>query len=77
LYPATVELLAFQVSATECCAGATPVPVRETAEGEPLALLTIEMFPLAIPATVGLNWTDKVMFWDGVSFTGVLPPVML
>ena len=77
MYPATVEVLAFQVSATECCPVAMPVPVRETAAGGPLALLTIEIFPFAIPVTFGLNCTDNVRPWDGESVTGALPPVIL
>ena len=76
LYPAIGEVLALQVSAAECCTGATPVPVRETAAGELLALLTIEMFPFTAPATLGPNCTDNVMFWEGVSVSGALPPVI-
>jgi hypothetical protein len=76
LYPDTVEVLALQVSATECCTGATPVPDSETVAGDPLALLTIEMLPLTVTAAVGLNWTLRVRFWDGVRVTGALPPVI-
>jgi hypothetical protein len=76
LYPATGDVLALQVSVAECCTGATPVPVRETVAGELLALLTIEMFPLAVPPTLGPNCTDNVMFWEGVSVSGALPPVI-
>jgi hypothetical protein len=76
LYPDTVDMLAFQVSATECCTGATPVPDRVTDAGDPVALLAIEMVPFAEPATVGLNTTDRVMLCEGDSVTGALPPVM-
>jgi hypothetical protein len=76
LYPDTVEVLAIQLSATECCTGATPVPDRVTDAGDPVALLAIEMVPLAGPATVGLNTTDRVRFCEGDSVTGALPPVM-
>jgi hypothetical protein len=55
LYPDAVEVLAFQVSATKCCTGTTPVPDKETDAGDPFALLTIEMPPFTLPATVGLN----------------------
>ena len=75
LYPVTLELLAFQLSATQC--GTIPVPVNETAAGDPLALLTIEMLPLTKPVAFGLNCTDKVTLCDGVSVTGALPPVMV
>jgi hypothetical protein len=76
LYPDTVEVLAFQLSAAECCTGATPVPERVTVAGDPLALLTIEILPFTVPVVVGLNWTAKMMFCDGVSVTGVVPPVI-
>ena len=76
MYPATLDVLAAQVRTTECCTGATPVPDRETAAGEPLALLTSEMLPPTLPAVVGLNWTTKVSFCVGVSVTGALPPVI-
>jgi hypothetical protein len=76
LYPDTLDVLATQVSVTEYCTGATPVPDKDTAAGEPLALLTIEMLPLTLTAVVGLNWTTKVSFCVGVSVTGALPPVI-
>ena len=74
MYPDTVEVLAFQLSAAECCTEATPVPDRDTVAGEPVALLTMEMLPLALPLTVGLNWALRVRFCAGESVTGVLPP---
>ena len=75
MYPETVEVLAFQVSATVCCTDVTPVPDNVTVAGEPVALLTIEMLPLALPAVVGLNVAESARFCDGESVTGVLPPV--
>jgi hypothetical protein len=75
LYPVTVEVLAFEVSTTECCIGATPVPDRETEAGDPVALLTTEMIPLTGPVEVGLNSAVKIRFCAGESVTGVLPPV--
>jgi hypothetical protein len=75
LYPDTAEVLAFQVSATECCTGVTPVPDRVTVAGDPVALLAIEIFPFAVPVTVGLNTADRVRPCEGDSVTGVLPPV--
>jgi hypothetical protein len=76
LYPDTVDVLAFQVSATECCTGVTPVPDRVTVAGDPVALLAIEMLPFAVPATVGPNVTDRERPCEGDSVTGALPPVM-
>jgi len=58
LYPDTVEVLAIQLSATECCS--TAVPDRVTVVGDPVALLAIVILPLTLPATVGLNTTDSV-----------------
>jgi hypothetical protein len=52
------------------------VPDRETAAGEPPALLTIEMLPLTLPVVVGLNWTARRRFCVGVSVTGELAPVI-
>jgi len=75
LYPDTVEVLAFQVSATECCIGATPVPDRETEAGDPVALLAIEMFPFIGPVEGGLNCAVRIRFCAGETVTGVLPPV--
>jgi hypothetical protein len=76
LYPDTAEVLAFQLSATECCTGVTPVPDREIKAGDPVALLAIEMPPFTVPATVGLNWMVRVRFCDGERVTGTLPPVI-
>jgi hypothetical protein len=58
LYPATEELLEAQFNATECdWSGATPVPLSETLEFAPVALLKIAALPLAEPATEGANCT--------------------
>jgi hypothetical protein len=70
LYPATVEVLAFQLKAAECWTGATPAPDRETDVGDPVALLTIEMLPLAFPVTVGANVAVTVRFCEGDRVTG-------
>jgi hypothetical protein len=69
-----VEVLAAQVSDTECCT--TPVPDRVTVAGEPAALLTIEMLPFMLPAAVGANAMESATVWDGDRVTGVLPPVI-
>lgn len=74
MYPDTVEVLAFQLSATECCTVVTPVPDRGTVAGDPVALLTMEMLPFTLPLTVGLNCTLRVRFCAGESVTGALPP---
>jgi hypothetical protein len=52
-----VLVLAPQFNATECDTGATPVPLSDTLEVEPVALLRIATLPLAAPATVGVNCT--------------------
>jgi hypothetical protein len=74
LYPDTVEVLALQLRAAECCTEVTPVPDRVTVAGEPVALLTMEMLPFTLPLTVGLNCTVRVRVCAGESVTGVLPP---
>jgi hypothetical protein len=76
LYPETVEVLAFQVNATECCTRETPIPDKDTDAGDPPALLTMEMLPFTLPAVVGLNCTASTTFCDGESVTGALPPVI-
>ena len=70
-----MEGLEPQVKATECCTAATPVPDKETAAGDPVALLAIEMVPFALPAAVGWNCVVRVRVCDGESVTGALPPV--
>jgi hypothetical protein len=57
LYPETVDVLAVQLSATECVVGCRAVPERVTLAGEPLALLTMETLPVTLPAADGLNCT--------------------
>ena len=76
LYPASVEVLAVQARVTECCTGATPVPVRVIEAGDTVALLTMEMLPFTLPTTVGLKSTVRTRFWDGERVTGALPPVI-
>jgi hypothetical protein len=76
LYPDTDEVLGVQLSAAECAPGAadTPVPVRLTFAGDPVALLTTEMLPVALPAAVGANCTPTVTLCVGDSVTA-LPPL--
>jgi hypothetical protein len=62
LYPDTVDVLPVQVRVAERCTGATPVPDKAMAAGDVVALLVMEMLPFALPATVGLNVTDKTRF---------------
>jgi hypothetical protein len=76
LYPDTAEVLAFQVNATECCTGVTPVPDREIEAGDPVALLAIERLPFTVPAAVGLNRMIRVRFCNGDRVTGAFPPVI-
>lgn len=76
LYPATLEVLAVQDRVTECWTGATPVPVRVIAAGDPIALLTTVILPFTLPAMVGLNSTVRMRFCNGERVTGALPPVI-
>ena len=46
-----------------------------TVEGHPLALLTIAMLPLTLPAAVGPNWTLGASFCHREGVTSPLPPV--
>ena len=58
LYPETVEVLAVQVSVTECDTGWTPVPDSVTVAGELAALLVTVTLPGIGPVPAGV----KVMF---------------
>jgi hypothetical protein len=77
LYPETVDVLAVQLSATECVVGCTPAPDNVTLAGEPLALLTMETLPLTLPGADGLNCTVIVMPCEGERVTGVPAPLKL
>ena len=54
-----------------------PVPVSATEAGEPGALLTIEMEPVALPADVGANVAVKDAVEPGAIFNGVPAPLTL
>ena len=61
LYPATLDVLAFQLKFTECCCGcvvATPVPVSDSEMVESEALLANEIAPEAVPPLCGLKVTE-------------------
>jgi len=57
--------------------GATPVPLREIASGEPGALLTSEMDPLAAPAAPGEKTVLNVTLVLAAIVSGTVRPVML
>lgn len=70
-------MLALQFSATECgVCGATPVPLKPTAAGEPEALLAMLTLPFAAPAADGANCTLTAMLWFGDSVTAP-PPLVI
>lgn len=56
---------------------ASPVPDRVSVVGDPEALLTKLMLPLALPPAVGANCTEKVLLWLAASVKGVDSPDML
>jgi len=53
----------------------TPVPVIETAAGEPCALLTIAMPPVALPAEVGANVAVNEALDPALIVSGMLAPL--
>jgi hypothetical protein len=55
----------------------TPVPASATDAGDPGALLTIEIEPVAPPAAVGLNTAVNDAVLPAVMLIGIDPPVML
>ena len=60
MYPLTVEVLAVQVSVTECEAGCTPVPESVIVAGELVALLVTVTLPGSEPALDGVKVTFSV-----------------
>ena len=66
LYPDTVEVLAVQLSVTECATGCTPVPDREIVVGELVALLVTVALPGRLPADAGAKVTFSVAVCPGV-----------
>lgn len=60
----------------ESC-GCVAVPVREIVRGDPGALLTIEMLPVALPAVVGANFAVSVVVRPAPRVCGVVIPLML
>jgi len=55
----------------------TPVPERETMAGELVALLTIEMLPVALPVTVGEKTALKLVLWPPERVSGNVRPLVL
>jgi hypothetical protein len=76
----TVTLPKLKVAALTANWGlgaAVLVPLRVTCAVEPVdELLLIVTWPLALPITVGRNWTCNVTVWVGFSVTGKLPPTI-
>lgn len=56
---------------------ALPVPDSANVVGDPAALLTKLMLPLALPAAVGANSTEKLVLWFAGSVSGIDNPDML
>lgn len=54
-----------------------PDPVKAMVSGDPGAVLTIEMPPVALPAVVGENFAAKVVVWPAPSVVGTESPLML
>jgi hypothetical protein len=56
---------------------AVPDPFKAIESGEPVALLTIDMLPVALPAVVGKNLEVNVVLCPAFSVNGAARPVML
>ena len=56
--------------------GVTAVPEREIVTGELLALLTMLMLPVALPATVGAKVTVSVALCPVANVAGTDKPLM-
>jgi hypothetical protein len=57
LYPATVEVLAFQERATLCCGAGIPEPFTDSTVGALVASLAKERFVKVAPEACGVNFT--------------------
>ena len=60
MYPTTVDVLAAQLSVTECATACVPVPESEIVIGEFVALLVTVTLPATVVADVGVNATPNV-----------------
>ena len=62
LYPTMpAEVLAVQLSSTECVVAAMPSPLTAMVAGEFVALLATFTLPLTVPAVFGANVTFNVV----------------
>jgi hypothetical protein len=73
--PDAAEVLAFQVSVTECATGWTPVPERVIVAGEFVALLATVTLPVRLPAAAGENVTSSVALCPGARIRPVETPL--
>ena len=77
LYPATTDVLAVQLSATEGGTDGVPVPEREIVAGEFVALLVTVTVPGKLPAAVGVNVTFNVPDCPGVNVKVAETPLVI
>jgi hypothetical protein len=71
LYPTTLlDVLAFQVSVTLCCAGAVPVPAKDSATEPFFALLVKASVAEALPEALGAKVTVKETLWPEAIVSG-------
>jgi hypothetical protein len=71
LYPATLlDVLAFQVSVTLCCAGVVPVPPNDSATEPFMALLVKARVAKALPEALGAKVTLKEALWPEAIVSG-------
>jgi len=75
LYPATVDGLAFQESATLCWGEGVPEPLTDSTTGEFVALLAKETLADAVPDACGVNVTLKEAVLPGASVKGKVSPL--
>jgi hypothetical protein len=74
----TEEVLAVQVSETECWTGCcVPVPLRFTVAGELVALLVMVTVPATVPVAAGAKVTFRVAVWPTPRICPLLTPPAL
>ena len=70
-----MDVLAVQVSVTECATGWTPVPDREIVAGELVALLATVAVPVGLPVAAGVKVTFSIAVCPGVKICPVETPL--
>jgi hypothetical protein len=75
--PPTVTLPKFTLAGEAESCSVTPVPLRATVLGEPVALLVMVMAPVALPVVAGAKVAVKGEDWPAANVSGRVSPLRL